>query len=253
MSFVTCPFLRYHPAIIAQAAATIQLLSDGRFTPGVGAGERLNEHVVGRGWPSVDVRHEMLTESIEAIRALFSGEMVTYRGDHIIVEDAQLFSMPATPPPIAVAGSGDQSVELTARLGDAFISTEPDAAMLDAYRDRVGDGARTIGQVPLSYDADDGRAREFAHRFAFGIPGWKVMSELPNVVSFDAAVSTVRDEDLAEVAGIGSDPDAHVEAIMTFVVAGYDEVCVVQVGDDKDGFFRFWTDELAPRLAKAAG
>lgn len=121
------------------------------------------------------------------------------------------------------------------------------------YRDLAGDGGRTIGQVPLSYDADDGKARELAHRFAFGIPGWKVMAELPNVVNFDAAVSTVRDEDLAEVAGIGSDPDAHVEAIMAFVDAGFDEICVVQVGDDKDGFFRLWTDELAPRLAKVVG
>lgn len=253
MSYVTCPFLRYHPAIVAQAAATIGLLSEDRFTLGLGAGERLNEHVVGRGWPPVDVRHAMLTESIEAIRALFSGGMVTYRGDHITVEDAQLFSLPATTPPIAVAGSGSESVDLAARLGDAFIGVEPDAAMLQNYRDRAGDGARTIGQVPLSYDADAGRAREFAHRFAFGIPGWKVMAELPNVVNFDAAVSTVRDEDLAEVAGIGPDPQAHVDAIMSFVEAGYDEVCVVQVGDDKDGFFRFWTEELAPRLAGAAG
>lgn len=156
-SHTDSPFIRYHPAIIAHAAATIQLLSAGRFTLGVGAGERLNEHVVGRGWPSVDIRHEMLTESIEAIRALFSGEMVTYRGDHITVEDAQLFSMPATPPPIAVAGSGPQSVELASQLGDAFIGTEPDAATLDAYRDRAGNGARTIGQV-LRRCGDD-RAR----------------------------------------------------------------------------------------------
>lgn len=253
MSYVTCPFVRYHPSIIAQAAATVQLLSDGRFTLGLGAGERLNEHVVGRGWPPVDVRHEMLTESIEAIRTLFSGEMVTYRGNHITVEDAKLFSMPETPPPIAVAGSGSQAIELAVLMGDAFISTEPDAEMVAEYRDRAGDSARTIGQVPLSYDSDPGRAREFAHRFAFGIPGWKVMAELPNVVNFDAAVATVRDEDLAETAGIGNSAEPHVEAIMSFVEAGYDEICVVQVGDDKDGFFRFWTDEIAPRLEKSAG
>ena len=251
MSYVTCPFIRYHPAIIAQAAATVQLLSDGRFTLGLGAGERLNEHVVGRGWPAVDVRHEMLTESIEAIRKLFTGEMVTYRGRHITVEDAKLFSLPDVPPPLAVAGGGPQAIELAALMGDAFISTEPDADMIAQYRGRAGDGARTIGQVPLSYDADPGKARAFAHRFAFGIPGWKVMAELPNVVNFDAAVATVRDEDLAETAGIGSEADAHVEAIMPFVEAGYDEVCVVQVGDDKAGFLRFWTDEVRPRLDKA--
>jgi G6PDH family F420-dependent oxidoreductase len=251
MSYVTCPFIRYHPAIIAQAAATVQMLSDGRFTLGLGAGERLNEHVVGRGWPAVDVRHEMLTESIEAIRKLFTGEMVTYRGRHIRVEDAKLFSLPDVPPPLAVAGGGPEAIELAALMGDAFISTEPDADMIAQYRDRAGDGARTIGQVPLSYDPDPGKAREFAHRFAFGIPGWKVMAELPNVVNFDAAAATVRDEDLAETVGIGSEADAHVEAIMTFVEAGYDEICVVQVGDDKEGFLRFWTDEIRPHLEKA--
>jgi len=251
MSFVTCPFLRYHPAVIAQAAATIQVMSDGRFTLGLGAGERLNEHVVGRGWPAIDVRHVMLTESIEAIRELFSGDMVTYRGKYITVEDARLFTLPATPPAIGVAGSGSQSAELAAGFGDAFISTEPDAGTLDQYRELAGERARTIAQVPLSYDADAGRAREYAQRFAFGVAGWKVMSELPNVVNFDAAASTVREEDLAEAVGIGSDADAHVEAIMPFVEAGFDEICVVQVGDDKDGFFRFWTQQLRPRLDKA--
>jgi G6PDH family F420-dependent oxidoreductase len=253
MSFVTCPFLRYHPAVIAQAAATIQIMSDGRFTLGLGAGERLNEHVVGRGWPAVDVRHQMLTESIEAIRELFAGETVTYRGKHITVEDARLFTVPSTPPSIGVAGSGPRSLELAASFGDAFIGTQPDADLVAEYRERAGERARAIGQVPLSYDADAGKAREYAHRSAFGVAGWKVMSELPTVVNFDAAASTVRDEDLAKVVGIGSDPDAHLYAIMAYVEAGFDEVAVIQLGDDKEGFFRFWTEELAPRLEKATG
>jgi G6PDH family F420-dependent oxidoreductase len=144
------------------------------------------------------------------------------------------------------------SIDLAVELGDAFISTEPDADMVAEYRQKAGHCARMIGQMPLSYDADAGRATEYARRFAFGVAGWKVMSELPNVVNFDAAASTVRDEDIAEVAGIGPDPDDHVEAIMGFVEAGYDEVCVVQVGDDKEGFFRFWADKLAPRVETAA-
>ena len=253
MSYVTCPFLRYHPAIIAQAAATIQLLSEGRFTLGLGAGERLNEHVVGRGWPSVDVRHEMLVESIEAIRSLFSGEMVTYRGTHITVEDARLFSLPQAPPRIAVAGSGSKSVRLAAEQGDAFIGVDPDAELVDEYRDLAGRDARAIGQVVLSYDADEGKARDYALRSAFGVAGWKVMAELPNVANFDAAVQTVRPEDVEESAGIGPDPDDHIQAIMEYVAAGYDDVAVVHVGDDQKGFFRFWRDELAPRLQKTTG
>lgn len=251
VSFVTCPFVRYHPAIIAQAAATVQLMSDGRFTLGLGAGERLNEHVVGRGWPPVDVRHQMLTESIEAIRALFTGEMITYRGAHVTVEDARLFSLPDAPPPIGVAASGEQSVELAVSHGDALISTEPDADLVAAYRERAGDGAHVIGQVPLSYDADEQKAYEHVMRFAFGVPGWKVMAELPNVVNFDAAVSTVRTDDVTAVAGVGPDPEAHVDAVMAFVEAGFDEVAVVQVGDDNSGFMRFWGAELGPRLRKA--
>jgi G6PDH family F420-dependent oxidoreductase len=106
---VTCPFLRYHPAIVAQAAATTALLCDGRFTLGVGAGERLNEHVVGRGWPAAGVRHEMLREALEIIRLLWSGGYRSYRGRHLTLEDARVFDLPDTPPRIAVAAGGSPS------------------------------------------------------------------------------------------------------------------------------------------------
>ena len=249
-TLVTCPFLRYHPAVIAQAAATVQLLSDGRFTLGVGAGERLNEHVVGRGWPSVDVRHEMLRESIEAIRALWDGGFTTYRGEHVTVEDAKLFSLPDEEPEIAVAASGPESLGIAVEHGDAMVAIEPDAALVEEFRDRHGGDGWVIGQVPMAWDPDEDAAREMAMRFAFGMPGWKVMAELPNTVNFDAAVGTVREDDVTAQVGVGPDPANHLERINAFVDAGFDEICVVQVGDDRgDGFFDFWAEEIAPELA----
>ena len=248
VTLVTCPYVRYHPAIIAQAAATLALLSEGRFTLGLGAGERLNEHVVGRGWPDVTIRHEMLEESVEAIRALWTGEDVTYRGQHITVEDCRIWSLPDTPPQIGIAGSGPESLSLAVEQGDALILTDPLPDLIADFKDRKGPDARVIGQVPLSYDRDGAKAKEQAARFAFGITGWKVMSELPNVVNFDAAVSTVREEDLLDNVGVGPDPDAHLEAINEFVEAGFTDLCVVQVADDKDGFLSFWKSELAPKL-----
>ncbi len=248
-TLVTCPFLRYHPAVIAQAAATIQSMSDGRFTLGVGAGERLNEHVVGRGWPSVDVRHEMLRESIEAIRDLWDGGFTTYRGEHVTVEDAKLFTLPQEPPEIAVAASGPESLDIAVEHGDALVAVSPDADLVGEFRERRGNDAWVIGQVPLAWDPDEDAAREMAMRFSFGIAGWKVMSELPNTVNFDAAVNTVREEDVAAQVGIGPDPARHLEAIAAYTEAGFDEICVVQVGDDRgEGFFDFWSEQIAPEL-----
>jgi G6PDH family F420-dependent oxidoreductase len=195
-TLVTCPFLRYHPAVIAQAAATIQEMSGGRFTLGLGAGERLNEHVVGLGWPPADVRHEMLRESIEAIKELWKGEYVTYRGAHITVEDARIFSMPSKAPDILVAASGEQSAGLAAELGDGLVGVEADKQLIQSFESEGGRGKRRLGQVPISWDKDESVARANAMRFKFGVAGWKVMSELPNPVNFDAAAATVREDDV---------------------------------------------------------
>ncbi len=111
MTYVTCPTVHYHPAVVAQKAATMQLLSDGRFRLGLGSGENLNEHVVGGGWPAVDVRQKMLAEAVEIIRALFGGGYVNHRGEHFDVESAKLWDLPDRPPPIGVAVSGTQSCE----------------------------------------------------------------------------------------------------------------------------------------------
>lgn len=179
---VTCPILRYHPAIVAQAAATVALLSDGRFTLQLGAGERLNEHVVGMGWPAVHVRHHMLREAIEIIRALWEGGMQSYDGDYLTLEDAQVFDLPEDPIPLALAISGPSSAAVAAELADGIVATEPDAELPRLFVDAGGaaDGPR-FTEAPLAFAGSEQEGLALAReRFRFGVPGWKVMAELPN-------------------------------------------------------------------------
>jgi G6PDH family F420-dependent oxidoreductase len=246
-TLVTCPFLRYHPAIVAQAAATIQAISDGRFTLALGSGENLNEHIVGRGWPSIDIRQEMLEESIDIIRQLWDGGFVTYRGKHLTVEDARLYTLPEQRPGLVVAAGGEAAASLAARKSDGIVAVEANSDLLETF-DKEGEGNRKIGQVPMSYDRDEDKAKEFAMRFKFGVPGWKVMSELPNPVNFEAATQTVRPEDVLESTPAGSDPQPFADAIKEFVDAGYDEIAVAPVGDDWRGFMRFFMEEVKPAL-----
>jgi G6PDH family F420-dependent oxidoreductase len=208
MTYVTCPILRYHPAIVAQKAATVQLLSEGRFRLGLGAGENLNEHVVGGGWPPVDVRHEMLEEAVEIIRALFEGGHVTHHGQHYDVESARLWDLPDQAPPIGLAVSGDQSCELAGRLADLVIATEPKPGLLEAFDRHGGQGKPRVGQLPVSYDPDRDTAVKRAHsQFRWFGLGWKVNAELPHPDSFEAATQFVTEDDVASAIPCGDDPD----------------------------------------------
>ncbi|HEV7688444.1 MAG TPA: TIGR03557 family F420-dependent LLM class oxidoreductase [Acidimicrobiia bacterium] len=248
MTMVTCPFLRYHPAVVAQAAATVQILCDGRFTLGLGAGENLNEHVIGAGWPPVPVRHEMLDESIEIMRRLFQGGEHHFRGEHLTLESARLYSLPDTPPPLAVAAGGPDAARLAGEAGDALITVAPDPELIDAYREAGGTGP-TYGQVGLSWAPDEEQGRKQAlELFRFFSGGWPVMSELATPAAFEAATKTVREEDVAELMPCGPQPELHVEAIRRFEEAGYDHVAVVQAGGDMNGFLRFWEEEVRPKL-----
>lgn len=252
ISLVTCPFLRYHPAIVAQKAATVAAMSGGRFELGLGAGENLNEHVVGVGWPPVHVRHEMLRESIEVIRELWEGGYVTYEGQHVTVHDARVFTLPDSPPPIHVAGSGPQSLELAADMGDGMVATEPEPDLVEAFQRAGGQGARH-GQLAVCVGADEDACRQRAlelWRFAAG--GWKVQAELPNPVNFEAATAQVREEDVAQLVSCGPDVEVHRQAIQQWLDAGFDHVSIVQVGEDLEAFFAMWENELRPALGELA-
>jgi G6PDH family F420-dependent oxidoreductase len=241
---VTCPFIRYHPAIIAQAAATTALLSEGRFTLGVGAGERLNEHVVGGGWPSVTVRHEMFREALEIIRRLWSGGYQSYEGKHLTIDDARVFDLPEEPPPIVVASGGERSARVAAEVGDGIFATEPRPELNRAY-ERAGGTGMKYAEVPLSWAKDEATAVSSAHQmFRFGLTGWKVQSELPNPINFEAATASVTEDDVRQSFGCGPEPQRHIAVAQQFVDAGFDHLALVNAGPDLDGFFEFFANEL---------
>jgi G6PDH family F420-dependent oxidoreductase len=251
MTYVTCPLMRYHPVVVAQKAATIGLLSEGRFTLGLGAGENLNEHVVGRGWPPVNVRHEMFTEAVEIISQLFDGGYVSYSGSHYRVDSAKVWDLPEARVPIGVAVSGDQSIEKFAPMADHLIAVEPEARLVDAWDATVGGReSRKIGQLPISWDPDKDRAVERAHQqFRWFGGGWKVNAELPGPAAFAGATQFVRPEDVAASIPCGPDVDAVVEAVGQFTQAGFTDVAVVQIGDEtQDDFMTFAEKELLPAL-----
>ncbi|MFJ4800492.1 LLM class F420-dependent oxidoreductase [Streptomyces murinus] len=255
MTYVTCPVRRYHPAVVAQKAATVQLLSEGRFRLGLGAGENLNEHVVGGGWPPVDVRHEMLEEAVEIIRALFGGEHVTHHGRHYQVESAKLWDVPEQPPPIGIAVSGEQSCRLAGRLGDLVIATEPKPELLSAFDRHGGRGKPRVGQLPVSYDPDRDTAVKRAHaQFRWFGLGWKVNAELPHPDSFESATRFVTPDDVAASIPCGDDPDAFVEAVRPYARAGFEELALVQIGGDTQPEFLRWSAKtLLPALREAFG
>jgi G6PDH family F420-dependent oxidoreductase len=247
VSLVTCPTVRYHPAIVAQKAATVAAMSGGRLRLGLGSGENLNEHVVGRGWPPADVRREMLEEAVEIIRALLDGGYVSHRGPHFRVQDARIFTLPETPPPIYVAAGGPQAAELAGRVGDGLVATEPDAGLVRRF-DAGGAGRPHMGQMAVSAGDDEEAALADAHRFfRFSAPGWKVMSELPNVANFEAATRSVRPEDLAGTIPCGPDEGRVVEAATRWTGAGFDHLAFAPVGDI-DAFFAMWEAGLRDRL-----
>ncbi len=246
---VTCPFVRYHPAVIAQAAATVQVLSEGRFHLGLGAGERLNEHVVARGWPAVDVRHEMLTESVDIIRALWSGGTRTYRGRHLQLEDARLHTLPDRPPDVVIAAGGPQAADLAAHIGDGAMFTEPSADLVGRFTSAAGTGKPVYGQAAVCWATDEARAEQTAlDRWRFALSGWKVQAELPNVANFEAESAKARADDVAEMVTCGPDAQRFVDALRRWTDAGFTHVGVVQAGDDQEGFLRFWEQEVRPKL-----
>jgi G6PDH family F420-dependent oxidoreductase len=248
---VTCPIVRYHPAIVAQAAATLALVSGGRFVLGIGAGERLNEHVVGRGFPSVHIRHRMLREALEIIRLLWSGGYHSYDGRYLQLDDARVFDLPDAPPLIAVAASGDESVRIAAELGDGIFATQPDASLIEAFH-KAGGAGPCFTEVPMAWATDENAAVTEALRTSrWSLAGWKMMSELPNPVNFEAASAQVRADDIRGQFACGPDVAAHLNAVESYLRAGFDRLVLQNVGPDPDGFFEFFERELADAIKRS--
>jgi G6PDH family F420-dependent oxidoreductase len=255
MTYVTCPILRYHPAVVAQKAATVQILSGNRFRLGLGSGENLNEHVVGHGWPSVGVRHRMLTEAVDVIGALFDGSddgRVNYRGSYYDVESAKLWDLPEERVPIGVAVSGADSCRLAGEKADIMIAVEPKSELVEMFQSAGGEGKPIVGQIAICYDEDREAAIERAHdQFRWFGLGWKVNADLPNPDSFESATQFVDPEQVASALSCGPDLEAHVEAIKPYVDAGFTEVAIVQIGGGHQQPFIRWAEEkLLPALRK---
>lgn len=251
MTYITCPTRRYHPTVVAQKAATMELLADGRFVLGLGAGENLNEHVVGP-WPHVRERHAMLAEALEIIRPLLDGEKLTYSGEYFEVPEAYVWDRSETRVPIAVALSGPESAGLAGEYADGAIATQPEARLLRLFDDAGGSGKPRYGQQPICWGRDEAACRKVAHeQFPWFGMGWKVNSNLPNPAAFADVSQFVREEDVASGIPCGPDTDRHVEAIGKFAEAGFTHVSVLQIGDESQREFFDWAEsELIPALRR---
>ena len=247
---VTCPTMRIHPAVIAHAAATAADLMPGRFFLGVGTGENLNEHILGQAWPEWDVRAEMLEEAVEVIRALWRGEVVSRRGEFYRVQNAQLYTLPESLPPIRVAASGKKMAEMAARIGDGLISTAPDKEIVDAYREAGGRGP-LIAQMTVSWAESEATARKTAFEWwpQAALHG-EVSQELPNPSQFTDLAKSVTEDQVAQAILCSPDPSRHLERIEEYAQAGFDHVYLHQVGPDQAGFIDFAARELLSKAGK---
>jgi coenzyme F420-dependent glucose-6-phosphate dehydrogenase len=246
---VTCPTIRVHPGIIAQAAATSAAMMPGRFFLGVGTGENLNEHIFGAHWPAHDRRAEMLEEAVEIIRLLWQGDVLTYRGAYYTVENARIYTLPDQLPPIFMAASGLHAAELAGRIADGLITTAPEADLCKRFEGGGGMGKPVYGQLTVCWARDEASARRIAFEYwpTAAIRG-ELTQELPTPAHFEQAAKMVREEDIAQAIICGPDAGRHLAGIQEFIDAGYEHVYVHQIGPDQEGFFRFYEREILPKL-----
>jgi coenzyme F420-dependent glucose-6-phosphate dehydrogenase len=246
---VTCPLIRIHPAIIAQAAATSAAMMPGRFFLGVGTGENLNEHILGAKWPAPDERLEMLEEAVEVIRLLWEGGYQTHRGKHYTVEQARIYTLPERLPEIAVAAAQPKAAELAGRIGDAFVGVAPDEELIQNFEQNGGSGKPRYGHLTVCWAESDDEAKRVAHENwpNAGLEG-PLSQELALPAHFEAAAEMVEPDDLAETIPLGPDPGRYLEQIKAFEDAGFDHVYIHQVGPDQQGFIDFAQRELMPKV-----
>jgi coenzyme F420-dependent glucose-6-phosphate dehydrogenase len=262
---VTCPMIRIHPAIIAQAAATTAAIMPGRFFLGVGTGENLNEHILGDRWPDWDVRVRMLTEAVDVIRELWSGKVTSYEGEFYEVENARIYTLPEKPIEIMVAASGERAAKVAGAIGDGLISTAPKAELVTAFDGaRNGNGTQSgngngstrrgrprYGQLTVCRGADGRKARRTALEMwpTAGIPG-ESGQELPNPKHFEQLAELVTEEIIGKQVVCGPDIDRHVEAIQAYLDAGFDHVYIHQIGPDQAGFIDAYARDVLPRFSR---
>jgi G6PDH family F420-dependent oxidoreductase len=246
---VTCPTVRIHPAIIAQAAGTVAELTAGRFILGVGSGEALNEHILGGSWPTVDRRLEMLEEAVALIRELWTGAVVSWEGKHYRVDHARIYNLSETPPEIYVSAFGDKALEVAARIGDGFMNTAPDADAVGSFKQRSG-GKPAHAGAKVAFAPTEDEGWEHAHRLwpNAGLPG-ELSQVLPTPEHFEQASSLVTMESTRGSVVAGSDPASHLEQIRSYQDAGYDALYVANMGPHAREMIDFYAERVLPELA----
>lgn len=249
MTAVTCPTRRYHPAIVAQAAATVASLAPSRFRLGLGSGEALNEHITGEPWPAPEIRLDMLEEAVGVIEALFAGEEVTHHGSHVTLDRAQLFSLPAEPPPLVIAAAGPDAAALAGRVDAELLCVSPDSALIDEYHE-AGGGGPCWAQATVCFGADQDKARSLVHEQwrQSGLDGWDAMAEIPTPEGFAQAAANTTEDAAVGHTPCGPRAEDFVEAITTYADAGFDHIALHQVGRDQAAFLEFAERELLPAM-----
>jgi G6PDH family F420-dependent oxidoreductase len=246
---VTCPTVRIHPAVVAQAAATASVQLEGRFALGVGSGEALNEHVLAGPWPGADIRLEMLEEAVGVMRALWTGDVLDHRGEHYRVEHARVYTRPDSPPPVIVSGFGPKSVNLAGRIGDGYATTMPDGDLIGRFRAEGGEGKPVQAGTKVCFGADEDEAVRTVHRLWPNevLPG-ELAQILPNPEHFEQACELVTEDMIRDAVPCGPDLDRHVAALQEFADAGVDELFVQQIGAGHEEFFAAYAREVLPRF-----
>jgi coenzyme F420-dependent glucose-6-phosphate dehydrogenase len=251
---VTCPTVRIHPAIIAQAAATTAAMFEGRFSLGVGSGEALNEHILGDHWPATPIRQEMLVEAIEVMRKLWEGGLTSHYGKHYTVQNARLYTLPDSPPPVIVASAGERATQIAGEHGDGLFGLVPDSSLIEQFESAGGAGKPKYGQIHLCWAESEDEAKETAHKWwPNAAIGGNLPWEVPLPSLFESAAENVSPDDVAESVSCGPDPEPIVEEVREFAEAGYTNIYFHQIGPDQEGFLRFAESELLPRLDDVRG
>lgn len=246
---VTCPIMRIHPAVIAQAAATSAAMMPGRFFLGIGSGEALNEHITGEHWPSTSVRQDMMSEAIDIIRLLWEGEEVSFWGEFFTVENARLYTLPEETPPILIAASGTGTAALAGEIGDGLITTKANEKLVEEFESSGGKDKPKIGQVKVCWAENEEHALDTVYKYwpTEVVPG-PLHSDLPTPAHFEETVKLIYKEDLKELIVLGPDPQCHLEKIQKLVDVGIDQVYIHQIGPDQEGFFNFYRREILPKF-----
>jgi G6PDH family F420-dependent oxidoreductase len=249
---VTCPTIRTHPGIIAQAAATAAMMMPGRFALGLGSGENLNEHVFGDPWPAAPIRIEMLEEAVEVIRLLWKGGMQDHYGSFYTLENAQIFSLPDELPPIYIASEGPISASLAGRAGDGFINPGSDAEKnLIVFRDSGGGDKPAYIEISVCWAETEEEGRTTAHeQWPIAANEGELNRLLPTPTHYEQVAKMVTPEDVAKHVVCGPDPEAHIKKIEERIKMGFDHVCVHQIGGQQQEFMEFYTKEVLPHFGE---